>query len=98
MEVLSPTTEKDDRSWRFAHYRRLASLKDYVMLSQRRPLVEHYTRQEEDQWVLTDIRGLSGILRLPSIGCELPLSEIYERVEFAPELELIDTEGPEETP
>ena len=98
MEVLSPTTEKDDRSWKFAHYRQLASLKDYVMLSQRRPIVEHYTRRNDDQWVLTDIRGLDKVLRLPSIGCELRLSDVYERVEFAPELELIDTEGPEETP
>ena len=98
VEVLSPTTESDDRSWKFAHYRRLTSLKDYVMLSQYRPVVEHYTRQADDQWVLTEIRGLDKVLRLPSIGCELPLSEIYERVEFAPELELIDTEGPEETP
>jgi len=92
MEVLSPTTEKDDRSWKFAHYRRLATLKDYVMLSQYRPVLEHYTRQADDQWVLTEIRELEGVLRLPSIGCDLPLSEIYERVEFAPDLELVNLE------
>ena len=86
MEVLSPTTENDDRSWKFAHYRRLATLNDYVMLSQRRPIVEHYTRQADDRWVLTEIRELENVLRLPSIGCDLPLSEIYERVEFPPEL------------
>ena len=85
MEVLSPTTEKDDRSWKFAHYRHLATLTDYVMLSQYQPLVEHYTRNSDDKWVLTDLRGLSSVLRLPSIGCELPLSSIYERVEFAPD-------------
>ena len=98
MEVLSPTTASGDRGWKFAHYRRLATLKDYVMVSQRKPSVEHYTRQADDQWVLTDIRGLDRVLHLPSIGCDLPLSDIYERVEFAPELEMIDTEGPEETP
>ena len=85
MEVLSPTTEKDDRSWKFAHYRHLATLTDYVMLSQYQPLVEHYTRNSDDKWVLTDLRGLSSVLRLPSIGCELPLAMIYERVEFAPD-------------
>jgi Uma2 family endonuclease len=85
MEVLSPTTESDDRSWKFAYCRRTATLTDYVMLSQYQPFVEHYTRQINDQWVLTELSGLEAVLRLPSIGCELPLSEIYERVEFAPD-------------
>ena len=93
MEVLPPTTQSNDRGWKFAHYRRLATLKDYVMLSQYRPFVEHYTRRSDDQWVLTEVRGMDGVLRLPSIGCELPLSEVYERVEFAPELEMIEPEG-----
>lgn len=85
MEVLSPTTESNDRGWKFAHYRQMATLTDYVMLSQYQPLVEHYTRNSDNQWVLTELRGLSSVLRLPSIGCELPLAVIYERVEFAPD-------------
>ena len=87
MEVLSPTTAADDRSWKFAHYRRLETLTDYVMLSQYQPFVEHYTRQG-DQWVLTELTGLEAVLRLPSLGCDLPLSAIYERVEFAPDPEM----------
>ncbi len=58
------------------------------MLSQYQPFIEHYTRQANDQWVLTDLHGLDDVLRLPFIGCELPLSEIYERVEFEPDLEM----------
>jgi len=85
MEVLSPTTESNNRGWKFTHYRQLATLTDYVMLSQYQPLVEHYTRNSDNQWVLTELRGLSSVLRLPSIGCELPLAVIYERVEFAPD-------------
>ena len=81
MEVLSPTTAGDDRSWKFAHYRRLETLSDYVMLSQFQPFIEHYTRQET-QWVLTEVAGLDVVLRLTSIGCDLPLTAIYERVEF----------------
>lgn len=88
VEVLSPTTEADDRSWKFAHYRRLASLTDFVMLSQYQPFLEHYTRQADAQWVLTELSGLEAVLRLPSIRCELPLAEIYERVEFEPEPEM----------
>ena len=87
MEVLSPATAAVDRSWKFAHYRRLATLMDYVMLSQYQPFIEYYARRD-DQWVLTEITGLESVLRLPSIGCELPLALIYERVEFAPDLEM----------
>ena len=87
MEVLSPTTAADDRSWKFAHYRRLETLTDYVMLSQFEPFVEHYTRRG-DHWVLTELIGLEAVLHLPSLGCELPLTAVYERVEFAPDPEM----------
>jgi len=101
MEVLSPTTEKDDRSWKFAHYRRLETLTDYIMLSQYQPFVEHYTRGADDKWVLTDLRGPAAVLRLPSIGCDLPMPVIYERVEFAPDpalaaLEMSEGDDPDE--
>ncbi len=82
IEVLSPTTEVHDRSWKFAHYRRIASLHDYVMLSQYQPFAEHYTRQTEDIWTLVELSSLRDVLHLPSIGCALPLSVIYERIEF----------------
>ena len=85
MEVLSPATEGNDRGWKFAHYRHLATVTDFVMLSQYQPFVEHYTRISDDKWMLAELRSLSSVLRLPAIGCELPLSVIYERVEFAPD-------------
>jgi hypothetical protein len=47
-----------------------------------KPLVEHYTRQGDSLWTLAELVGLEAVLRLPSIGCELPLSDIYKRVEF----------------
>lgn len=101
MEVLSPSTENDDRSWKFFHYRQLETLTDYVMLSQYQSLVEHYTRQPDGRWVLTELRGPASVLRLPSIGCELPLPAIYERVEFAsppmmPALEMSEDEAQDE--
>ncbi len=88
IEILSPTTAADDRSWKFAHYRRLETLTDYVMLSQFQPFAEHYTRQSDNQWMLTELQGLDAVLPLPSVGCEVPLSLMYERVAFAPDPEM----------
>lgn len=81
-EVLSPSTSDYDRGGKFAHYRQLPSLQEYVLISQDRCLVEHYLRQSEDQWMFSDVGSLQGLLALPTIGCELQLSEIYLKVTF----------------
>ena len=90
MEVLSPSTESKDRGWKFAHYRRIETVQEYLLISQSKPFIEHYTRGQNDQWILTEIEGLSNKLLLSSISCELPLSEIYARVDFAPQLMLTE--------
>ena len=81
VEVLSPSTEAYDRGEKFAHYRQLTSLQEYVLVSQDQIRVEHYRRQER-QWIFTDIEKYDEILQFPSIQRELPLREIYARVTF----------------
>jgi Uma2 family endonuclease len=81
VEVLSPSTEADDRGNKFAHYRRLASLRDYVLVAQDRVRVERYTRQGEE-WLLTELSRLEDVLGLAAIGCEVSLREIYAKVPF----------------
>ena len=81
-EVLSPSTEAYDRGTKFAHYRRLTSLKYYVLISQAEPLVERYERQESNTWLLTELRGLDAILDLPALQVSIPLSDLYERIVF----------------
>ena len=85
VEVLSPSTADYDRGRKFTHYRRLSSLHEYLVISQDRPLVEHYVRQGQDAWVLTEERSLQAAVDLPSIDCQLPLSEIYLKVRFSEE-------------
>jgi Uma2 family endonuclease len=82
IEVLSPSTEAYDRGDKFAHYRSLDSLTDYGLVSQSTARVEHYVRHSEGsgQWVLTEISGLEGVLRLASIQCEVALKDIYDKV------------------
>lgn len=80
IEVLSPSTEAYDRGGKFEHYRRLDSLLEYVLVAQDDVRVEVHSRQG-DAFVLTkDWRQLDDSLRLESIGCEVPLREIYAKV------------------
>ena len=80
-EVLSPSTERYDRGERFAHYRQLPSLQEYVLVAQDEPRVEHYARRGA-QWVLTEAAAIDGSIELPALGCALALADVYERVEF----------------
>lgn len=83
VEVLSLSTVDKDRGTKFAFYRQVPMLLDYVMVSQEELLVEHYARQDNNHWLLSVLHGPDAVLRLSSIGCEMPLSEIYARVAFA---------------
>lgn len=52
VEVLSDSTEAHDRGAKAAHYRRIPSLREYVLVSQREPLIEVYRRNERGNWEL----------------------------------------------
>ena len=82
VEVLSPSTEGYDRGEKFEHYQQIASLKDYILISQDEVHVEYYYRQE-NEWLQTEFVELEDVLSLLSIDCELRLSDIYRRVEIA---------------
>jgi len=81
VEVLSPSTEAYDRGEKFAHYRQLLSLQEYLLVSQDQIRVDHYLRQEK-QWIFSDFQKRDETLPIPSIQCELSLQEIYEGVTF----------------
>jgi len=86
-EVLSSSTEAYDRGEKFAHYRYVESLQEYILIAQDRMLVEHFSRQGR-QWLLTAFSQPDEILSLPSIECAVPLSEIYTRVALSTEDDL----------
>jgi Uma2 family endonuclease len=84
IEVLSPATEAYDRGRKFEHYRKLDSLRQYLLIGQDRRHVDLYTRQQDGSWVLTEAGGEEDILELFSIDCRIAMTEIYEDVEFPP--------------
>lgn len=83
IEVLSDSTEAFDRGEKFLRYRTwLPSLTDYLLVSQTKPLIEHYQRQDNNRWTMISVEGLEGELTLESINCRMPLREVYERIVF----------------
>jgi Uma2 family endonuclease len=83
-EVLSASTEKYDRGEKFRRYRtQIESLRDYVMVSQDKPRVEHHHRGTDDTWSVNEVNELGGLLELSSIDSRVPLSEVYLNTEAA---------------
>ncbi len=82
IEVLSDSTERYDREKKFAHYQRIETLQEYILIAQDELRVECYTRQPDDRWVLSKAETLEDVMPLESIGCILPLAEVYARVQF----------------
>lgn len=78
-EVLSPSTEAYDRGEKFGSYRTLHSLTDYVLVTQDAIRVEHFHRQPDGTWLLTE-RGQGDRLVLDRIGCAIALDDIYRNV------------------
>ena len=80
VEVLSPSTEAYDRGEKFAIYRRLPSLREYLLVSQTKISAELYVRQPDGRWMLSEYDRPDAEMTLESIGCVLPMSEIYDKV------------------
>ena len=79
VEVLSPTTEMWDRNGKFESYRRLPSLRDYVLVTQERNRIEHFARNDDGSWTYRDLRD-GDVLRLTGAPAEVAVSELYEGV------------------
>lgn len=85
IEILSPSTEVHDRGFKFAHYQKLDSLQEYLLISQAEPRVETFRRQADGNWLYSDVRGLGETCRIHSIDCQILLSQIYRQVSFDPQ-------------
>jgi Uma2 family endonuclease len=84
VEVLSEGTENYDRGEKFSLYRSVESLREYVIVETASPRVETFFRHEDGSWQFAAFELLTGVVRLRSLGIELPMAGIYERIDFAP--------------
>jgi len=82
VEVLSKSTARYDRTSKFSDYRSIPSFAEYLLVAQDEYRVEHYVKQTDARWLLTEYRSLEAVIQLDSIQCSLSLKEIYDKVSF----------------
>ncbi|MBE9095521.1 Uma2 family endonuclease [Tychonema sp. LEGE 07203] len=85
VEVLSPSTEAYDRGEKFRKYRSLSSFCEYLLVSQTEPYIEQYHNldsQNNDGWQWQVYDGIDRAIVLQSLNIELPMSEVYRRINF----------------
>jgi Uma2 family endonuclease len=83
VEVLSPSTETYDRTKKFADYRKIGSLKEYILIAQHECRVTQYAKQSDGTWLFREANHLEEKLHLASIDCDLELESIYRKVKFS---------------
>jgi phenylacetic acid degradation protein len=82
VEVLSRYTQDYDRGRKFELYKKLASLKEYILVDSRSVSVEQFCKDGEGNWVLKKYDKLTDRLMVEMVKVELLLDEIYENVRF----------------
>jgi Uma2 family endonuclease len=82
IEVSSAGTERIDRSEKLLTYKRIKSLKEYVIVSQDRVHIEVFRRRRGERWIWQVLTELDDELRLESVGLTLTAAQVYRRVKF----------------
>ncbi len=81
-EVLSPSTMAYDRDEKFDLYFGVESFREYILISQDKMQIDRWFRSGHGDWRFSRMNDPQGILKLESVPVEIPLTEIYDRVEF----------------
>jgi Uma2 family endonuclease len=82
VEVISKTTEGYDRGDKFAYYRQLNSLVEYVLIDSRSNRVDVFQRNATGRWEMTSYSESDEVVEFSSIGLRTSLRDIYEDVDF----------------
>ncbi|MDB9537105.1 Uma2 family endonuclease [Dolichospermum planctonicum CS-1226] len=81
-EVLSKSTKGYDRDEKFAAYRTITTLQEYILIDQYTMHIEQYCKTDNNQWIFSEFTDGNVNLNLASISCQMTLSDIYDKVDF----------------
>ena len=80
IEVLSPSTQAYDRSKKFALYRRLTSLQEYILVDPDTRRVEAFRKRDNGNWELHDMSDDEAMVAA-SVNCTVPLAEVFAGID-----------------
>ncbi|MBS9383314.1 MAG: Uma2 family endonuclease [Dolichospermum sp. BR01] len=81
-EVLSKSTKSYDRDEKFAAYRTIPSLQEYILIDQYTMHIEQYFKTDNNKWIFSEFTDADVSLNLASIPCQILLADIYDKVDF----------------
>jgi Uma2 family endonuclease len=84
LEVLSPSTADYDYGEKFILYRKLESFEEYLLVAQDKARVEVARKTNDNRWVISTYEGLDAAVRIESLSVSLPMTDIYDGVDFEP--------------
>ena len=82
VEVLSNSTKDYDRGGKFLAYRSIPEFREYILIDQYSYHIEQFAKNSNGKWVLTEYDSEESVLTLECVEFQIPLSEIYERINF----------------
>ncbi|MGA9379400.1 MAG: Uma2 family endonuclease [Phormidium sp.] len=83
IEVLSKSTKGYDRGDKFKFYQTIPSFQEYILIEQNLMFIEQYSKQKNKRWSYSVYDEEDPALTFSSFQVEVPLADIYDKVDFA---------------
>lgn len=78
IELLSATTKNYDRGEKFALYRDIPSLKEYILVDSESIHIEAFRLNDSARWELQEYKSIAEVLEIKAVEISVPVSDIYE--------------------
>jgi Uma2 family endonuclease len=85
-EILSPSSDRHDRRDKLPVYRQIETVHEILLIASDERYAELH-RRSGAQWITEILRGGESMLRLVSVGIEVPISDLYEGIALAGDAE-----------
>lgn len=82
IEVLSNSTKDYDRGGKFLAYRSIPEFKEYILIDQYSYHIEQFAKNSKSKWELTEYDSEDSVLTLESVEFQIPMRDIYQRINF----------------
>ncbi len=77
-KLIAEVFDRGQKRWL---YGQLPSLSECLLVSEEPVFIEHYSRRPDGDWSIETVRDLDAVIKLESLGCELPVNLIYQGVD-----------------